>query len=189
MKSKLLSLFLGLVLIPYSWALTALDQPTLEAALNTMADITALAEQHPEWENQGEEQDFFADDGSGFVGHLKSVGAYDEINKIAKEHGFSNIEEGFDVFRRAMLAGMTLQFEAMGMDFQTLTTSITQRMAAMQQNGASAEMLAEQQAQLDEFNSMAAAMSSISDNDKAAMKQHASWFFQTLEQMGLEGAQ
>lgn len=189
MKVKLVSLLFTLLFSAISWAQATLDQATLQAALNTMSDITKLAEQHPEWDNQGEEQDFFADDGSGFVNHLKSVGAYEQINQIATKHGFANIEEGFAVFRRAMLAGMSLQFEAMGMDFDALKSTISQRIAMMEKNGASAEMLAEQQAQLDEFTSMGKALSQIPQSDKTAMIQHAQWFFSELEQLGIDNGQ
>ncbi|WP_087506362.1 hypothetical protein [Neiella marina] len=187
MKTKFVAIIMALIIMPSAWAMPTLDQPTLQAVLNLMVDMNKLSEQHPEWESEESEADFFADDGSGFMTHLKKVGAYDTVNKVAIKHGFDNIEQGFDTFRRAALAGMSLQFEAVGMDFAEFQQSIKQRIEMMRQNGASEDMLAEQEAQLAEFGSIAKALEQVSEADRAAMLKQAQWFFSELERAGLDG--
>ncbi|MBD1389328.1 hypothetical protein IC617_07815 [Neiella sp. HB171785] len=187
MKTKLFAIIMALLFAPQAWSLPELNQATLQSVLDLMADMNQLAEQHPEWDSEESQADFFADDGSGFIAHLKRVGAYDSVNKIAVKHGFDDIQQGFGTFRRAALAGMSLQFEAVGMDFAEFQQSLKQRLDMMKQNGASAEMLAEQEAQLAEFGAIATALEQVPAADKEQMMQHIQWFFSQLEAAGLAG--
>lgn len=120
------------------------------------------------------------------VAQLKNSEAYPKIKSMLAQHGFSNVEEYYDVAMRVMGGLMNYQMKSMpqGVDIASMAQMLKENIVQMKASNAPSAMVDEMQKQLMEMEKnmqkMNEAMKSTTAADKQFFNENAQWVMSVM---------
>lgn len=183
-----LSVIMMLVLITFSAASQAEKVLTKELIMSFQhmsEQWEALEVNYPELSSL-EDFDLYQPD--KIIAQLKHSKAYPKIKSMLDKHGFSNVDEYYDVAMRVMGGLMNYQMQNMpqGIDIDSMMQMLKQNIAQMKASNAPSSMVDEMKQQLADMEKnmtkMKAAMKNTSTADKQFFNDNAKWVMSVLDE-------
>lgn len=182
-------LMLTLMVSPLAWAETALNKSMMENYFALAPKLEALSQKYPDLAALEDEVFIFEDQGRSFSKHLAKSEAYDELNTLAKTHGFKSVDDFVDVSVRLFAALYAVQIEQLSEedvpDIEEQRRQLSAQADQLRSFGMTDEMIEQTlgsfYAMIEQQEQIALAASKVSEQDKKAVQEHSEWIMDQLE--------
>ena len=165
----------------WAYADQPLNKVIVEAFIQASANLDTLESKYPDIFQRADQFSNLEDE--QFIQYMESSAAYPDIKRALFSSGFQSLEDFVSISKRLMASMYAVQIEQMpaGLNINAMMES---GILAMKQTGASAEMIAEMQIDLDrqkaEMEEMNQAAKNVSAQDKKFARDNMAWLMSIL---------